>query len=159
MASKATRKLFEQALMHYAPALPILILDGQSRDAITTADAVLVASGTATLETLLLKRPMVVAYRMAWLTYAIARRMLRTPYYSLPNLLAGRRVVDEISQNDVTPEKLGRALLKFLDEPDAARAVCTTFSDIHHSLRQDASTQAASAIIELVARQQTHALR
>ncbi|HKJ10567.1 MAG TPA: lipid-A-disaccharide synthase, partial [Gammaproteobacteria bacterium] len=106
-ASAATRQLFEQAQARWAPSLPITLIDGRSREAMCAADAVLLASGTATLEALLLKRPMVVAYRLAPLTYWLARRLVRTRYYSLPNLLAGRRLVPEITQHEVIADVLG----------------------------------------------------
>ena len=116
------------------------------------ADVVLLASGTATLEALLLKRPMVVAYRMAWLTTFIARRLLKVPYFSLPNLLAGRPVVEEFLQEHAVPEWLGPALMKFLDQPDAAGQLRGLFNDIHISLRQDASKRAADAVEDMLAR-------
>ncbi|HLA74553.1 MAG TPA: lipid-A-disaccharide synthase [Gammaproteobacteria bacterium] len=151
LANQTTRSLFEQALARYGPDLPILMLDGRSHEAMLAADAVLVASGTATLEALLLKRPMVVAYRMAWLTAKIARWLIKTPYYSLPNLLAGRPLVEEFSQEAVTAENLGRALLRFLEQPARTQMLGKVFTEIHQTLRKGASQAAAQAIVELVA--------
>jgi len=111
---------------------------------------VLLASGTATLEALLLQRPMVVAYRMAWLTAKIARRLLNIPYYSLPNLLAGHALVEEFSQEAVTPENVGAAVLRFFERPDQGRALSAQFSDIHAALRQNANSRAAQAVLDLL---------
>ena len=149
-ANARTRKLFEQALARHAPNITVHMLDGRAQQAMRAADVLLVASGTATLEALLVKRPMVVAYRMAWLTAIIMRRLLKIPYYSLPNLLAARPLVDEFSQDEVTAENLGKAVLELFEQPDKARAVCANFAQIHHTLRQGASSKAAQAILNLV---------
>lgn len=151
MANSVTRKLFEQAWQAIAPQLPLVLLDGRAQDAMRTADAVLVASGTATLEALLVKRPMVVAYRMTALTaFLLKRFLLKTPWFSLPNLLAGRELVPEFSQNQVTAENLGAALLHYLDDPQQAATLRAGFLTIHQSLRRNASKQAAEAILELL---------
>lgn len=149
-ANATTRKLFQQALARHAPDVDVMMLDGRAHEAMRAADVVLLASGTATLEALLLKRPMVVAYRMAWLTAKIARRLLNIPYYSLPNLLAGHPLVEEFSQEAVTPENLGAAVLRFFERPDRARALCAQFTDIHAALRQNASHKAAQAVLDLL---------
>ena len=151
LATPATRQLFETTRRRVAPDLPVTILEGQSREAMCAADVVLLASGTASLECLLLKRPMVVAYRMSPLTYWLARHLLTVPHYSLPNNLAGRPLVPEITQEDVTPERLGEALLGYLRDPAASRELVEAFTGIHHQLRQDASRNAAEAVLELVA--------
>ncbi|MDH4166195.1 MAG: lipid-A-disaccharide synthase, partial [Gammaproteobacteria bacterium] len=108
------------------------------------------ASGTATLETALIKRPMVVAYRLAPLTAWLMRSMklMKADYFAQPNLLAGRRVVPEYLQEDVRPDVLGPALLAQLERPDRAELVAT-FTAIHQTLRCDASARAADAILEL----------
>jgi lipid-A-disaccharide synthase len=113
---------------------------------------VLVASGTATLETALLKRPMVVAYRVAPLTGWLLREMklVKTEFFSHPNLLAGRPLVPEFFQEQVRPEVLGPALLEQLDRPDRA-ALIGEYGRIHRMLRCDASQRAADAVLELVA--------
>jgi len=150
-ATPVTRALFDQALARHAPDLPVRVLDGGAHDALRAADVVLLASGTATLEALLLHTPMVVAYRMAWLTAHIARRLLRTPYYSLPNLLAGRRIVAEYTQDDVTPEQLGPALLQFLEQAHTAVALRAELAALSDTLRQGgASAQAARAVLKIV---------
>ena len=152
LASVATRELFEACRRRVAPDLPVTLLDGQSREAMCAADAVLLASGTAALECMLLKRPMVVAYRLSPLSYWLARRLLRVSLYSLPNHLAGRPLVPEVIQGDVTPEGLGEPLLAYLREPGANRDLLAVFSDLHRALRQGASASAADAVLELVAR-------
>lgn len=130
-------------------SLPVTLLDGQSHEALAACDAVLIASGTATLEALLYKRPMVVAYRLAPLTWWLLKRMVTSPYVSLPNLLAQRALVPEILQDAATPQALAEALLPLLDNPGEQTA---GFDAIHRTLRQDASNQAADAVLRLLAR-------
>ncbi|MGB7903320.1 MAG: lipid-A-disaccharide synthase [Steroidobacteraceae bacterium] len=150
MANAAVRTLFEHSLARHAPGVPVAVVDGQSQQALAAADAVLVASGTATLEAALIKRPMVVAYRLAPLTAWLMRSMklMKADYFAQPNLLAGRRVVPEYLQQDVRPDVLGPALLAQLERPDRAELVAT-FTAIHQTLRCDASARAADAILEL----------
>jgi lipid-A-disaccharide synthase len=149
-ASAQTRTLFEQTLAQHAPHLPIILVDGRAQDALRCADAALVASGTATLEALLLRRPMVVAYRMAPLTAWITRRMLKVPYFSLPNLLADKALVPEFSQEQVTAENMGPALLACLEETQQQRAVMQEFDRIHQALRCNADSAAAEAVLGLL---------
>ncbi|TWI55497.1 lipid-A-disaccharide synthase [Pseudomonas duriflava] len=127
--------------------LSVLLTDGRSHDVLASCDAVLIASGTATLEAMLYKRPMIVAYRVASLTYLILKRMVRSPYISLPNLLAGKKLVPEFIQDAATPESLSMALLSLLDDPATQTA---DFESIHCLLRQDASRQAADAVLDLI---------
>ncbi|HEX7373604.1 MAG TPA: lipid-A-disaccharide synthase [Steroidobacteraceae bacterium] len=152
MANAHARAVFEQALVDHAPGVDVRVIDGRAEQALTAADAVLVASGTATLETALVKRPMVVAYRVAPLTGWLLREMklVKTDHFSQPNLLAGRRLVPEFFQEQVRPETLGPAVLEQLERPDRAELVAA-FTEIHHSLRRDASARAADAIAELLA--------
>ncbi|MWV17674.1 lipid-A-disaccharide synthase [Pseudomonas sp. L-22-4S-12] len=126
--------------------LPLLLLDGQSHEALAACDAVLIASGTATLEALLYKRPMVVAYRVAPLTYRILKRLVKSPYISLPNLLAERMLVPELIQDAATPDALAQALVPLLDN---GVEQTQGFDVIHRALRQDASQQAADAVLKL----------
>ncbi|MCQ4348481.1 lipid-A-disaccharide synthase [Pseudomonas stutzeri] len=129
--------------------LAVTLLDGRSHEALAACDAVLIASGTATLEALLFKRPMVVAYRVAPLTYRILRRLVRSPYVSLPNLLAGRLLVPELIQDAATPDALAAALAPLLDDG----AVQTEgFDAIHRALRRGASERAAEAVLQLLGR-------
>jgi lipid-A-disaccharide synthase len=131
--------------------LPITLLDGNSQRALAAADAVLIASGTATLETMLFKKPMVVAYKMGALSYAIFSRMLHTPWVSLPNLLAQRDLVPEILQDAATPEALGAALLEYFDDPVSGDQLVREFDDLHQQLRRNASERAADAVCKLLA--------
>ncbi len=126
--------------------IPVTLLDGQSHTALAACDAVLIASGTATLEALLYKRPMVVAYRVAPMTYRILKRMLKSPYVSLPNLLAGRLLVPELLQDAATPDALAQTLAPLLN---GGEAQTEGFDQIHRTLRRDASTEAAKAVLEL----------
>ncbi|MFL1500935.1 lipid-A-disaccharide synthase [Pseudomonas sp. O64] len=131
--------------------LPVTLLDGQSHLALAACDAVLIASGTATLEALLYKRPMVVAYRLAPLTFWILKRMVKSPYISLPNLLAQRLLVPELLQDDATPEALAQTLLPLID---GGEEQTRGFDDIHRTLRRDASNQAADAVLTLIGHKQ-----
>ena len=151
MANAGARQLFEQALST-AGDLPIRVVDGQSAQALTAADAVLVASGTATLETMLCKRPMVVAYRLGRATAWIIQRLMRARFFSQPNLLAGRAVVPELFQDAVTPTHLADALERWLDDPVAMRETEALFTTLHHTLRQGASERAAEAVLALIDR-------
>lgn len=127
--------------------LSVKLLDGQSHVALAACDAVLIASGTATLEALLFKRPMVVAYRVAPLTWRILKRLVKSPYISLPNLLAQRPLVPELLQDDATPDALAEALSPLID---GGEAQTEGFDQIHRTLRCDASARAADAVLELL---------
>lgn len=129
-----------------------LLLDGRAHDAMIAADLVLLASGTATLEALLAKRAMVVGYRISALTYAIVRGfgLLKTDRYSLPNALAGEKLVPELMQSDCTPENLAREMLSWLRAPERIAALQPRFEAIHRELKRDASARAAEAVAELL---------
>lgn len=146
-ASPERRGQLEKMLSHTRRDLPVMLLDGRSHEVLAACDAVLIASGTATLEALLYKRPMVVAYRLAPLTYQVARHLVKTPFFSLPNLLAGRALVPELLQDLATPEALAEALMPLLE---MSREQTECFDAIHRSLRRDASRQAAESVLELV---------
>jgi lipid-A-disaccharide synthase len=145
-----TRALFQEILAQQRGELPLMLVEGQSHEAMAAADVVLLASGTAALEAMLLKKPMVVAYRISKLSELLVRRMISVPYYSLPNLLAGKKIVEEFVQDEVRADQLGRHILGFLEEPEYARALQARFRDIHVQLRQDAAQQAADAVLELI---------
>jgi lipid-A-disaccharide synthase len=130
--------------------LNVCLLDGESDLAMTAADVVLLASGTATLEAMLLKKPMVVAYRLAMLTYVIARRLMKAPFFSLPNILAGKKLVPELLQKQVTPMTLAQEVAKFLNDDDERNRLESIFMEQHERLRCDASRQAASAVYKLI---------
>ena len=144
-ASPERRAQLEQILA--GRDLPLTLLDGQSHTALAACNAVLIASGTATLEALLYKRPMVVAYSVAPLTFRILKRMVKSPYVALPNLLAQRLLVPELLQDAATPDAMARLLSPLLDNGDVQTE---GFDAIHRTLRCDASSQAASAVLELV---------
>ena len=149
LATRETRLLFETARYHcQAQDLPLRLLFGHAHDAMKAADVVLVASGTATLEAALLKRPMVIAYKMANLSYRLMRRMGYLPYVGLPNILAGRFVVPEFIQDDASPENLAQAMLNLYREKDVCVRISEVFRGIHLQLRQDTAAKAAAAIIE-----------
>jgi lipid-A-disaccharide synthase len=148
MATRETRLLFETALYRReAGDLPIRLLFGHAHEAMAASDAVLAASGTATLEAALLKRPMVIAYKMAPWSYRLMRHMGYLPYVGLPNILAGRFVVPEFIQDQATPENLARALLSFLSDPESCARIGDTFREIHLRLRQNAAEKAAEAVL------------
>jgi len=150
LVSAATRELFRSALARAGAGLDVRLIEGRSRAAMSAADAVIVASGTAALEALLLKRPMVVTYRMATPAYWIMRALFRVPYVSLPNLLAWRALVPELLQSEAEPERLGAALLPYLEEPARRETLLAEFVRIHAELSRDASARAAEAVCELV---------
>ncbi len=152
MANGDARELFGQALATHAPGVDVDFLEGQAQLALTAADAVLVASGTATLETLLCKRPMVVAYRLGALTAWMLKSLglMKAPHFAQPNLLAGRRVVPELFQSEVTPERLGSEIARWLDSPAECAALEQVFADIHRQLRHGGSERAADAVLRLV---------
>ena len=146
-SSPERRAQLEQMLV--GRDLPLTLLNGRSHEALAACDAVLIASGTATLEALLYKRPMVVAYKVAPLTYRILKRLVTSAYISLPNLLAERLLVPEMIQDAATPEALAQLLAPLLD----SGAVQTEgFDVIHRALRRDASVQAAQAVLQLTGR-------
>lgn len=127
----------------------LLLLDGHSREAMTAADAVILASGTAALEAMLLKRPMLVCYRMAPVSYFIISRLLQVPYFSLPNLLAGAALVEELVQEQVSEAVLVQRATRLLAAAGHA-SLLHTYRDIHLQLRQDASQKAADAILKIL---------
>ena len=160
MATRETRLLFESALYRCdARDLPIRMLFGHAHEAMMAADAVLVASGTATLEAALLKRPMAIVYKMAPFSHRLMRRMGYLPYVGLPNILAGRFVVPEFIQDDATPENLAQALLNFYADKATCARISDVFLDIHVQLKQNTAEKAAVAILDsLPAAIRNHAL-
>jgi lipid-A-disaccharide synthase len=131
---------------------PIQLFNGNSHKVMAAADVLLLASGTVALEALLLKKPMVVAYKMAPLTFKILSWLVKTPYVSLPNLLADKLLVPELLQNDATPEKLSAAVINYFENPEETQALCNTFADMHTVLKRNASERAAIAISKLINR-------
>ena len=149
LTTRQTRLQFEMAIYKQeAGDVPFRLLFGHAQDALGAADVSLVASGTATLEAALIKRPMVITYKIAKFSYWIMKRMAYQAFVGLPNILAGRSVVPEILQNDATPENLAEALVKLYEDKENAVAVAAAFTDIHLQLRQNTAEKAANAVIE-----------
>lgn len=157
LATRETRLLFEEALYRCeAGDLPIRLLFGHAHDAMTAADGVLVASGTATLEAALLKRPMVIAYKLAPFSYFLMKRMGYLPYVGLPNILAGRFVVPEFIQHAATPENLAQAMLaQYADKAQRAEIVAE-FERQHLLLQQNTAEKAAAAVLACLGTRATH---
>ena len=156
MAGASARAAFERMLAAHpdrsALGDAIEVVDGRARQVMVASDVVLLASGTATLEAMLAKRPMVVGYRVAPLTYRLVKGlgMLKVSRYALPNILAGADLVPERMQDDCTPDALSAAVLRWFREPGDARVLAPEFMKLHEELRRDASSQAAAAIAQLV---------
>ena len=148
-ASVERRQQMEAVLKDYAD-LPVTIVLGQSQTCMAASDVILLASGTATLEAMLLKRPMVVSYILAPLTFAIMKRLVTQEFISLPNLLAGREVVPELIQDKATVNNLTSAILQRLDDKDTVCQLQQTFGFIHRQLKRNADEEAAGAIAELL---------
>ena len=148
LTTRETRLQFEAAIhAQQATDIPFRLLFGHAQDALGAADVSLVASGTATLEAALIKRPMVITYKMARSSYWIGKRLVKSPYVGLPNILAGRLVVPEILQDEATPQNLAAALVKLYEDKENAEAVAETFTDIHLQLRQNNAEKAAAAVV------------
>lgn len=152
LANEQRRRQFQSILAKALEPPALTLVDGRAREVMTAADVVLLASGTASLEAMLLKRPMVVAYRMAPFSYWLAKRLLKVKSISLPNLLAGDILVPELLQDEATPDQLGHAVLYYFENRQSAAEVMVHFDEIHHELRQNASQQAAQAVLELIGR-------
>ncbi|MBI5437815.1 MAG: lipid-A-disaccharide synthase [Nitrosomonadales bacterium] len=148
LVSRETRGIFDQTLYDCdARQLPMTLLFGHAQDAMIAADIVLVASGTATLECALLKRPMVITYKMPAFSWWMIKRKRYQPYFGLPNILCERFVVPELIQEDATPENLAQALLNLANDKDAVAQLEETFYELHRTLRQNTAQKAAEAIL------------
>lgn len=148
LITRETRTIFERALYQdQTQELPVQILFGHAHLAMEAADAIMVASGTATLEAALFKRPMVITYRMPALSWQILKRMSYLPYVGLPNILAQQFVVPELLQRDATPEKLAETLLKLVQDKAGCKKIRSEFMRMHKSLRQNSEEKAAKAIL------------
>jgi lipid-A-disaccharide synthase len=154
LASAATREIFAGVLAREAPEIDVRLFDGRAQTALIAADAVLVASGTATLETALCNRPMVVIYRLGALTAWILRhtKLVKSKFFSQPNLLADQRLVGEYFQEDIVPESIGAELFMWLDNTERRNALQQSFAQIHAQLRRNAGSRAAQAIVALLER-------
>ncbi|HLW23149.1 MAG TPA: lipid-A-disaccharide synthase [Steroidobacteraceae bacterium] len=156
LASAATRALFAATLARQVPQIPVTLIDGQAQSALIASNAALVASGTASLEAALCKRPMVVVYRLGALTAALIKhlKLVKSPFFAQPNLLAERRVVGEYFQDQIVPEAIAAELARWLTDGAARAALEEEFTRMHTVLRRDASGRAAEAVLELHAASQ-----
>lgn len=147
MARPVVRQLFESALARY-PDVQCTIVDGQAKEAMAASDVVVCASGTATLETMLVNRPMVVIYRFSPITYHVGRalRLYKADYFALPNILAGEMLVPELVQYEVNAPRLAEEVAGWIENPERCEAVQRKFTAMHHELRRDAAASAAECI-------------
>jgi lipid-A-disaccharide synthase len=149
-ANKLRMQQIEQLLLESKPNVKIDVVDGNSKVCMQAADVILLASGTATLEGMLLKKPMVVSYILSPITAMIMRRLMIQEFISVPNLLAGREVVPEILQEQATAENLAKALIERIEDENLIHQLQETFLFIHKQLKRDANEQAANAVINLI---------
>ena len=154
LINQKRRQQFEQIKQRVAPELEMILLDGNARAAMIAAEATLLASGTASLEAMLCKSPMVVGYRMKPFTYFLAKRLVKTKYVSLPNLLADEMLVPELIQEDCNPTKLAEKLSLYLSEDKSAvqnrHVLLQRFAELHQMIQCNADQQAAQAVIDLL---------
>lgn len=157
LISRHTRDYFLEVVFHMNSLmdndrLPIQLLFGHSHDAMEAADAVILASGTATLEAALLKKPMVVTYQMPFTNWQILKRMRLTKHVALPNILCNERIVPELIQDEATPENISDALFKMLGDTKNVQRIKRKFSAIHNVLKNNAGEKAAQVILNLAKR-------
>ena len=151
LATQAIRTHVEQVLEVLPQKPKVHLLDGRSREVMAAVDVIMLASGTAALEAMLFKRPMVVAYKLSPLVYAIYRRLIKTPFVSLPNILAGQEVAKELLQDQATAANLADEALRLLQNDQASEAMSERFKQIHLQLKQGANQKAARAVLDLIA--------
>jgi len=144
------RSLVEPLLLRHAPGVPVDLLDGHSHDALAACDVTLVASGTATLEAALFKRPMVITYVVNWFNALRMRRLRLQPWVGLPNVLCRDFIVPELLQEAATPEALARATIEWLDDEARRERVRVRFNELHHLLRRDTVRESADAIAQVL---------
>lgn len=144
------RSLVEPLVAEHAPAAGIQLVDGRSHEALAACDLTLIASGTATLEAALFKRPMVIVYRMHWLNWQFMKRRAYQPWFGLPNILCEDFVVPELIQDAATPEALAAQAMAWLDDAPRRERLHARFTDLHHSLRQDTARRASDALAKIL---------
>lgn len=144
------RALVEPMVAEHAPKAALTLLDGQSHEALAACDVTLIASGTATLEAALFKRPMVIAYKISALSWPIMKRMAYLPWVGLPNILLSDFVVPERLQHEANPAQLASDVLAWLDQPARAQSVQQRFLELHHTLRRDTARAASDAIAQVL---------
>ena len=142
------RAEFEQIKAEIAPKLNLQLLDGHAREAMIASNAAILASGTVALECMLAKCPMVVGYKMKAFTFWLAKKLIKTPYVSLPNILAGKEIVPELLQHDCTPENIANHVLPFLEGDNTE--LKATFLALHKQIRCNADEQAAQAVLDVL---------
>jgi len=148
VVNRPRKEQIEAYLQEYKPKANIRIVIGHSRDVMSAADAILLASGTAALEAMLCKKPMVVAYKFKPLTFMLAKRLVKTPYVSIPNLLANKLLVPELLQDEVEPANLAKHLLPMFTQDN--QDLIEEFTRLHRLIKQDADHKAADAVLEVV---------
>jgi lipid-A-disaccharide synthase len=144
------RSLIETLVAEAGAQDALQLVDGRSHDALAASDVAMVASGTATLEAALFKRPMVIGYRVAWLSWQLMRHMRYQPWVGLPNVLSNEFVVPEFLQDALTPDALAAGVLRWLDQPAACERVAGRFVELHLSLRRDTARAATDAIAQVI---------
>jgi lipid-A-disaccharide synthase len=155
MAGENQRRYFESLLAEAGLSdVPLQIVDGQSHAVIAAADAVLVASGTATLEVALFKKPMVIAYKMMAASWQLMRHMGYQPWVGLPNILAREFLVPELLQHDATPEAIADALCLQLHDHAGRKRLTQRFTEMHHALLRDTARLSAQAVLEMITMKQ-----
>jgi len=160
VATPRLRAPLEQLLLkakNRHPDIQIHLLDGMADEVLEAADVVLIASGTATLQAALWKKPMVISYKVPWLTAQIMKRQGYLPYVGLPNILCGEFVVPELLQDDATPEKLANALQEWLDHPNKVAELKARFAEMHETLRRPTGLLVAQAVAQTIANQRVTA--
>lgn len=148
LANEKRRQEFERIKAEIAPQLNVQLLDGHAREAMIASNAAILASGTVALECMLAKCPMVVGYKMKAFTFWLAKKLIKTPYVSLPNILAGKEIVPELLQHDCTPENIANHVLPFLESDNIE--LKATFLALHKQIRCNADEQAAQAVLDVL---------
>jgi lipid-A-disaccharide synthase len=148
--NKARKEQFAQYLKELGGMPPIHLIEGQATTVMAAADAIMLASGTASLQAMLVKRPTIIAYKMSPLMFALAKRLIKVPYIGLPNLLANECIMPEFIQSQVVPEVMGKQLLAYLDETNDHKKLYAVFDKIHQLLKRNAGETAAAAISQLI---------
>ena len=151
-AMRGVRDLLDPLVAKFAGQFELEVLDGRSHEALAACDLTLIASGTATLEAALFKRPMVITYNMHWLSWIRMQRMAYQPWVGLPNILLRGFVVPELLQDSCTPESVAKAAQQWLDSPSRCEGVGQRFAELHHLLRQDTAHRASDAVAQVLGR-------
>ncbi|QHJ11212.1 Lipid-A-disaccharide synthase [Paraglaciecola mesophila] len=151
VVNKERKRQVEDYMREHTVNINYRVVIGHAREVMTASDAVLLASGTATLEAMLCKRPMVVAYRMSWLTHQMMKRLYIAKYFALPNILADEELVPELLQEDVNPQNIAEKLLHYFTQSEEDKtALVARFTQLHEVLKRDADAQAARAVLALI---------